>query len=161
MNSSISGRITQVWDAQVTDAPQGLPLSGVRKSQPEDDRLVPLYAVENHGQICFLFSLYNLSMTRKLSLEKILETLRGQVPMLAERYSVEKLEVFGSYVRSEQNKNSDLDLLVTFKEVPSLLTFIAMENYLSDLLGVKVDLVMKDSLKPKIGQRILQEAISV
>jgi uncharacterized protein len=51
--------------------------------------------------------------------------------------------------------------LVTFKEVPSLLTFIAMENYLSDLLGVKVDLVMKDSLKPKIGQHILREAISV
>jgi uncharacterized protein len=41
------------------------------------------------------------------------------------------------------------------------LTFIAIENYLSDLLGVKVDLVMKDSLKPKIGQRILREAIPV
>jgi len=69
--------------------------------------------------------------------------------------------VFGSYVRSEQNMNSDLDLLVTFKEIPSLLTFIAIENYLSDLLGIKVDLVMKDSLKPKIGQRILREAIPV
>jgi uncharacterized protein len=58
-------------------------------------------------------------------------------------------------------QDSDLDILVTFKEVPSLLTFIAMENYLSDLLGVKVDLVMKDSLKPKIGGQILREAISV
>lgn len=96
-----------------------------------------------------------------LSLEKILNILRQQIPMLAERYSVEKLEVFGSYVRSEQDKDSDLDILVTFKEVPSLLTFIAIENYLSDLLGIKVDLVMKDSLKPKIGQRILQEAIPV
>jgi predicted nucleotidyltransferase len=62
--------------------------------------------------------------------------------MLAERYSVEKLEVFGSYVRDEQKKDSDLDVLVTFKEAPSLLTFIAIENYLSDLLGIKVDLVM-------------------
>jgi predicted nucleotidyltransferase len=96
-----------------------------------------------------------------LSLEKILEILRQQIPMLAERYSVDKLEVFGSYVRSEQDEDSDLDILVTFKEVPSLLTFIAIENYLSDLLGIKVDLVMKDSLKPKIGQRILQEAIPV
>jgi predicted nucleotidyltransferase len=75
-------------------------------------------------------------------LKTILEILHQQVPMLAERYSVEKLEVFGSYVRDEQKKDSDLDVLVTFKEAPSLLTFIAIENYLSDLLGIKVDLVM-------------------
>jgi len=100
-------------------------------------------------------------MARILSLEKILDILRQQIPTLAERYSVETLEVFGSYVRSEQNKDSDLDILVTFKEAPSLLTFIAIENYLSDLLGVKVDLVMKDSLKPKIGEQILSEAIPV
>ena len=100
-------------------------------------------------------------MAHTRSLVKILEILRQQIPMLTERYSVEKLEVFGSYVRSEQKKDSDLDILVTFKEVPSLLTFIAIENYLSDLLGVKVDLVMKDSLKPKIGRQILQEAIPV
>jgi predicted nucleotidyltransferase len=100
-------------------------------------------------------------MTRTLSLEKILEVLRQQIPSLTERYSVETLEVFGSYVRSEQKKDSDLDILVTFREVPSLLTFIAIENYLTDLLGVKVDLVMKDSLKPKIGQQILREAIPV
>lgn len=100
-------------------------------------------------------------MARRLSLQKILEILCQQMPWLAERYSVETLEVFGSYVRSEQKKDSDLDILVTFKEVPSLLTFIAIENYLSDLLGVKVDIVMKDSLKPKIGQQILCEAIPV
>ena len=100
-------------------------------------------------------------MAPLLSLEKILELLRQQIPVLAERYSVDTLEVFGSYVRSEQKKGSDLDILITFKEAPSLLTFIAIENYLSDLLGVHVDLVMKDSLKPHIGQYILREAISV
>ena len=100
-------------------------------------------------------------MARKRSLEKILEVLRQQIPMLAERYSVEKLEIFGSYVRSQQKKDSDLDVLVTFREDPSLLTYIAIENYLSDLLGVKVDLVMKDSLKPKMRQQILREAIPV
>ena len=83
------------------------------------------------------------------------------MPMLAEHYSVETLEVFGSYVCSEQKKDSDLDILVTFKQAPSSLTFIAIENYLSDLLGVKVDLVMKDSLKPVIGRNILREAIPV
>jgi predicted nucleotidyltransferase len=100
-------------------------------------------------------------MAQVLSLRKILEILHQQIPILAERYSVEKLEVFGSYVRSEQKKDSDLDVLITFREDPSLLTYIAIENYLSDLLGIKVDLVMKDSLKPKIGQQILQEAIPV
>jgi len=107
------------------------------------------------------FVLYNLAMARKQSLKKFLEILHQQIPLLKERYSVEKLEVFGSYVRQEQTQDSDLDVLVTFKEAPSLLTFIAIENYLSDLLGVKVDLVMKDSLKPKIGQQILNEAITV
>ena len=108
-----------------------------------------------------MFVLYNLIMARTYSLNEILEILRQHIPMLAERYSVEKLEVFGSYVRAEQKKDSDLDILVTFDDVPSLLTFIAIENYLSDLLGVKVDLVMKDSLKPKIGKHILREAIPV
>ena len=63
---------------------------------------------------------------------------------------METLEVFGSYVRDEQRKDSDLDILVTFKEAPSLLTLIAIENYLSDLLGVKVDLVMKDLLSLRL-----------
>jgi uncharacterized protein len=105
--------------------------------------------------------MYNLSMASIPSLEQVLEVLRQQIPVLTERYGIESLEVFGSYVRSEQKKDSDLDILVTFKEDPSLLTYIAMENYLSDRLGIKVDLVMKDSLKPKIGQQILLEAIPV
>jgi uncharacterized protein len=82
-----------------------------------------------------------------------------QLPLLTDRYGVETLEMFGSYVRAEQKADSDLDLLVTFREEPSLLTFIAIENYLSDTLGVKVDLVMKDSLRPAIGAVILNEAV--
>jgi predicted nucleotidyltransferase len=100
-------------------------------------------------------------MTRKHSLESLLKGLRRQLPSLAERYGVETLEVFGSYVRDEQKADSDLDVLVTFHEEPSLLTFIVIENHLSDALGVKVDLVMKDSLKPAIGQVILDEAMSI
>jgi uncharacterized protein len=100
-------------------------------------------------------------MEHSPALDGILDMLRRQLPMLTEHYHVDTLEVFGSYVRSEQNNDSDLDILVTFKEDPSLLTYIAIENYLSDLLGIKVDLVMKDSLKPRIGQQILREAIPV
>jgi len=61
----------------------------------------------------------------------------------------------------DTKERSDLDVLVTFKEVPSLLTFIVIENYLFDLLEIKVDLVLKDSLKLKIGECILREAIPV
>ena len=104
---------------------------------------------------------YNQFMTSKHSLDSILKSLRQQLPTLAERYGVESLEVFGSYVRAEQQADSDLDLLVTFREAPTLLTFIVIENYLSDELGVKVDLVMKDSLKPAIGKVILDEAMPV
>lgn len=53
---------------------------------------------------------------------------------------------------------SDLDMLVTFNQVPTLFQFVGLENALSDALGIKVDLVMKDSLKPGIGERILVEA---
>jgi uncharacterized protein len=104
---------------------------------------------------------YNRCMPPKRALETLLKALRRELPLLTERYGVETLEVFGSYVRAEQKADSDLDILVTFREAPSLLTFIAIENYLSDTLGVKVDLVMKDSLKPAIGKIILNEAMPV
>jgi predicted nucleotidyltransferase len=89
------------------------------------------------------------------------ETLREQRPGLAEQYNVATLEIFGSHVRHEENKNSDLDILVTFSKTPSLLKFIRLEYQLSDSLGIKVDLVMKDSLKPVLGKNILREVVPV
>jgi len=77
---------------------------------------------------------------------------------LREQHHVRTLEVFGSFVRGEEKRDSDLDLLVTFDETPTLFSFVALENQLSDILGVKVDLVMRDSLKPFIGKFILKEA---
>lgn len=94
-------------------------------------------------------------------LATLLPILRAKLPDLRARYSVRTLEVFGSYVRGEQRSGSDLDLLVTFDEIPGLFRFIALENEMSDALGVKVDLVMKDSLKPSIGKRILEEAKAI
>jgi hypothetical protein len=65
--------------------------------------------------------------------------------------------MFGSYPRREYKEGRDLDILVDFDEPPSLFKFLELENYLSDLLDIKVDLVMKDALKPAIGRHILQE----
>ena len=100
-------------------------------------------------------------MPHQSDVSELVEALRRQLPLLADRYRVKSLGLFGSYVRQESRADSDLDLLVTFSELPSLLGFIELENYFSDTLGVKVDLVMKDALKPRIGERILNEAVPV
>ena len=83
--------------------------------------------------------------------------MRASLPDLADRYQVASLGVFGSYVRGKEQPDSDLDLLVEFLEPPSLFEFIRLEDELSALLGVRVDLVMKSALKPGIGRHILAE----
>jgi uncharacterized protein len=83
------------------------------------------------------------------------------MPILKEKYYVETIEIFGSYARAEQNKKSDLDLLITFSKPYSLWEFIDVKEFLTKKLGMKVDLVPKDSIKPLIRDRILQEATSI
>ena len=93
------------------------------------------------------------------TLSEIQNWLKVHKPILEKRYKIKALGLFGSYLRQEQTENSDLDILVEFSEVPSLLKFINLENYLTDNLGVKVDLVHKAGLKPRLGQRILEEVV--
>lgn len=89
--------------------------------------------------------------------------LRDQLPELQHRYGLRSIEVFGSYVRGEQRPDSDLDLLVEFDPARkiSLYDLVAMEQYLSDHLGIRVDLVEKRGIKPALRTRIIAEAISV
>jgi predicted nucleotidyltransferase len=96
------------------------------------------------------------------TLDDVLRTLRVHLPELREHYGVRTLGVFGSYVRGEQRPRSDLDLLVEFGSRPlTLIQVITLEQHLSDLLGVQVDLVEKKTLKPAIGRHILQEVVPV
>lgn len=94
-------------------------------------------------------------------LDPVLDALRSLLPGLRERYGVDTLEVFGSRVRNDAGAQSDIDLLVTFIRTPDLLTFIALEDELSHELGARVDLVMRRSLKPRLRDRILSEAVPV
>ncbi|MBU0475312.1 MAG: nucleotidyltransferase family protein [Bacteroidetes bacterium] len=97
----------------------------------------------------------------KNELDKILTEIRNMLPYLKQKYQINSIEIFGSYVRNEQESSSDLDLLVSFSSVPSLLKFIELKNYLSDQLQINVDLVMKDALKHRLRHNIISEAIPI
>jgi predicted nucleotidyltransferase len=91
----------------------------------------------------------------------IRRTLLRHKAELRQKFKVKSIGVFGSYVRSEQKRGSDVDVLVEFEEPIGLFEFMDLEEYLSQLLSVKVDLVSKKALKPHIGERILQEVIMI
>ena len=84
--------------------------------------------------------------------------LNALMPVLKEKYGVGTIELFGSYVRSEQTKKSDLDILITFSKPYNLWELIDVKEFLTKELYIKVDLVPKDSVKPMLKEQILQEA---
>lgn len=100
-------------------------------------------------------------MLQNPDLNQIMTVLRQQLPALTDEYHVRSIGVFGSFVRNEENPESDVDLLVTFDETPGLIKFIKLENHLSDQLGIKVDLVMEEALKPNIASQVLSEVVRI
>ncbi len=94
-----------------------------------------------------------------LSLDKIKHSLTAQKSILQNKYKINRVGIFGSYVRGEQKKESDLDILIDYEEAPSLVTLIEIENHLSELLGVKVDLVTRRGIKPQLRSYILEEVV--
>lgn len=95
------------------------------------------------------------------AIRRISRRIENQQTRLIDEFGVSSLGMFGSYLRGEESADSDLDLLVEYQRTPTLLEFVRLQRYLSELLGVPVDLVMKSALKPKIGQRILEEVVPV
>jgi predicted nucleotidyltransferase len=97
------------------------------------------------------------------TLTEIKHSLSAHKAELQQKYCVKEIGVFGSYVRGEQKSQSDVDVLVEFEESAelSLLDFVRLENHLSEVLGVKVDLVEKGTLKPRIGKHVLEEVVNV
>lgn len=94
-------------------------------------------------------------------IEDIIAEFRRLRPALSRRYPIREIGVFGSYARGEQTETSDIDVLVEMGQSIGILEFTGLQQDLSDALGVKVDLVMKDALKPRIGKRILSEVVMV
>jgi predicted nucleotidyltransferase len=80
---------------------------------------------------------------------------------LKDRYFVQEIGIFGSYVRGEQSEKSDIDILVELEKPVGFFKFLELEEFLEDLLGLKVDLVTRKALKPVIGRYILDELVPV
>ncbi len=97
-------------------------------------------------------------MKTQKALKARLEALK---PLLKKRFAVETIGFFGSYSRNEQTPKSDVDVLVAFSEDAHVgfFRFLELEEFLSRRLGVKVDLVTKDALKPVMKERILKETV--
>jgi len=77
-------------------------------------------------------------------------------PELTEKFHVSSIGYFGSYAKGQQNKSSDLDLVVEFSK-PVGWAFFTLESFLEQSLGIKVDLTTKNGLKERIKQSILSQ----
>lgn len=93
--------------------------------------------------------------------EGIKQIIRKNKRILEDKYNVKMLGIFGSYASGYQRKNSDIDILVEFLEPPDFFGFIRLEAYLKRLLGIKVDLVTRNALKPIIKKEILKGTILI
>ena len=97
----------------------------------------------------------------KLDIDDIKAIVQKHSNFLKDTYHVEKIGVFGSVARGDNTDISDIDVLVEFSEPIGMFKFINLEEYLSQLIGRKVDLVTQKALKPAIKEDILQEVIYV
>jgi predicted nucleotidyltransferase len=94
-------------------------------------------------------------------LEKIRKVINEHSQELEQKYKVKSIAIFGSYVRGEQKKESDIDILVEFTEPVGLLCISSLGNYLSDLLRTSVDVVPKKNIRKELKDAILREAIPI
>lgn len=95
------------------------------------------------------------------TVDDIRTIIRQHQDVLAERYGIRIVGLFGSYTRGEQRRCSDLDLLADILRPISLLELVGAEIYLTEILGVKVDLVPKRNVRVELQESILKEAVAI
>ena len=94
-----------------------------------------------------------------MDLYQTLSAKRGKILALAERFGVKNIRIFGSVARREAGERSDIDLLVEFPPMATLITHAAFQRELSSLLGCPVDVASLHGLSDRVRQRVLQEAV--
>jgi predicted nucleotidyltransferase len=95
------------------------------------------------------------------TLEEIKDILKRHKEEVIREYKVKEIGIFGSIVRGEQKKRSDIDILVEYYELPDLLKLIELERRLQRILRKKVDLVEKHGIRPELKDRILKEVVYI
>jgi uncharacterized protein len=93
------------------------------------------------------------------TLDEVETTLKEQMPMLQEQFKVKNMGIIGSLARGEQEKADDVDILVHFTEPVGAVRYLNLENYLSSLLEIEVNLVLGMGLSYKIARQVLKEAL--
>ena len=88
-------------------------------------------------------------MNREEIFEKIAQVLKNR--------GARKIAVFGSYAREEEKPESDIDIVVEFLGRKSLLELVRIERELSEILGIKVDLLTEKSISPYLIDTIRKE----
>jgi predicted nucleotidyltransferase len=95
------------------------------------------------------------------SLGFLQENLKNLKPTLNRKFKVKRLGIFGSVVNGRTCKSSDVDILVEFSRRIDLLNFVALERYLSEQVGAKIDLVSLKALRPEFKDAILNEVVYI
>jgi len=93
-------------------------------------------------------------------LNEVIYRIKARKEYLKKRFKVESIAVFGSFIRGEQKRGSDVDVLVEFQEVPGL-DFFALWDYLEGVLKKKIDLTTKSALRKEITGKVLNEAVYI
>jgi len=96
-------------------------------------------------------------MLSKTEIENKLQEIK---PVLVDKFHVSRIGYFGSYVNEQRTNRSDLDLLVEFSQ-PVGWKFFTLERFLEQALGLRIDLVTKNSLKERIKETILNQVIYI
>lgn len=99
--------------------------------------------------------------TEPMTGDEIRQALREHQPILAERFGVRSLALFGSVARGEATAESDVDLLVEFDRPVGLFELFALQDELELILGRRVDVGTVQSLKPRVRERVLEEMVHV
>lgn len=93
--------------------------------------------------------------------DELRQLLLLQKQSICENYQITEIAIFGFYARGEETEASDIDILVDYETAPTFIMLVELRDYLTQLFGLKVDIVTKNGLKPRIRDRILGETIYI
>lgn len=94
-------------------------------------------------------------------LNEIKEMLRKNKGVIEKEFKAEIVGIFGSYARGEQKRESDVDIIVRFKEGATLLDLVGLADFIEEKLGIKADIVSERAIRPELKERILKEVVTV